>query len=208
MSLDTFSNLKATVIRFSGRDDLSDLVDDFITLAEEKMFNNEDRPLRLRAFETTTTLTTTGGDNFVALPATYMGARSISIVSGGVECELKMTSPNGLRRTNSSGFPTQASIEGSNIIFNTTPDGAYDINLTYYARPTALSTSNPTNSVLTNHPSIYLTGCLAQLYDYTSEPDDSEMYYGKMIRSIKGAMSADNKGRYPNAASSVRGSIA
>lgn len=206
MSLDNYANLKAAVINFSGRDDLSSLVDDFLDLTEEQIYSNEIMPLRLRAFETNTTLQTIAGTNAVALPATYMQTRSITLNSGGVEREMFYNSPSALPKKAGSGIPVYFTIEGSNLVFDVTPDGVYDIEFAYYAKPTALSSSNTTNTVLTNHPSIYLFGCLSALYDYTSEPNDAESYFGKFIRSIKGAIRNDRTGRYANAQSRVRGS--
>ena len=206
MSLDTYANLKAAVIRFSGRDDLSDLLDDFIDLTEEKIYSNEMMPLRLRGFETTAVAQTIAGTNSVALPANYLQTRSITLSSGGSERELIFNSPSAIPKKSGSGIPVYFTIEGDNITFDTTPDGAYDVNITYYEKPTALSSSNTTNFVLTNHPSIYLNGCLGELYSYTSELQDSEAYYGKFIRSIKGAIRNDRTGRYINAQGRVQGS--
>ena len=206
MSLDTYANLKAAVIRFSGRDDLSDLLDDFIDLTEEKIYSNEMMPLRLRGFETSSTLQTIAGTNAVALPTGYLQARSIALTSGGKEREMFFNSPSALPKKSGSGIPVSFTVEGDNLVFDVTPDGVYDIEFVYYGKPTALSSTNTTNFVLTNHPSIYLDGCLSELYSYTSEIQDSEAYFGKFIRSIKGAIRNDRTGRYINAQGRVQGS--
>jgi len=52
MALDTYANLKASVIDFSHRNDVSNKIDDFILLAEEAMYANPDFPLQLRQMET------------------------------------------------------------------------------------------------------------------------------------------------------------
>jgi len=206
MSLATYADLKATVIRFAGRDDLSDKLDDFILLAEEQMYSNELMPLRLRGFESNDALATIAGTNAVALPATYLQARSITLNSGGTDRELFFNSPSALPKKSGSGIPTHFTIEGSNIVFDIVPDGVYAMEFVYYGKPTALSASNQTNFVLTNHPSIYLNGCLSELYSYTTELQDSEAYFAKFIRSIKGAIRNDRTGRYVNAQGRVQGS--
>ena len=206
MSLATYADLKATVIRFSGRDDLSDLLDDFIALTEEQIYSNEIMPLRLRGFETTAALVTIAGTNAVAIPATYLQARSITLDSGGVEREMFFNSPSALPKRSGSGIPVSFTVEGDSLVFDVTPDGVYNISFHYYAKPTALSASNTTNFVLTNHPSIYLNGCLSELKSYASEIQDAEAYFGKFIRSIKGAIRNDRTGRYVNAQGRVQGS--
>jgi len=206
MALSTYADLKAAVIRFAGRDDLTDSLDDFILLTEESMYSNEVAPLRLRGLEASTTLQTVAGTNSVAMPADYLEVRSIALNSGGVEREMFYNSPSAIPKKAGSGIPVYFTVEGSNLIFDVTPDAVYDIEFSYYGKATALSSSNQTNFVLTNHPSIYLSGCLSFLNDYTGEDEKSEYQFGKMIRAIKGAIRNDNSGRYPNAQARVRGS--
>ena len=79
MALNSYANLKASIIAHSGRDDLSAVIDDFITLAEVLMFANE-TPLRLRTFEVSETLTTIAGSNTIALPDGFLEARSNAII--------------------------------------------------------------------------------------------------------------------------------
>jgi len=206
MALSTYADLKAAVIRFAGRDDLTDSLDDFILLTEESMYSNEVAPLRLRGLEASTTLQTVAGTNSVAMPADYLEVRSIALNSGGVEREMFYNSPSAIPKKAGSGIPVYFTVEGSNLIFDVTPDSVYDIEFSYYGKATALSSSNQTNFVLTNHSSIYLSGCLSFLNDYTGEDEKSEYQFGKMIRAIKGAIRNDNSGRYPNAQARVRGS--
>lgn len=206
MSLATYADLKATVIRFSGRDDLSDLLDDFIVLTEEQIYSNEMMPLRLRGLETTATAATISGTNTVALPTGYLQIRSITLNSGGVERELIFNSPSAIPKKSGSGIPVYFTIIGSNIVFDITPDGVYTLENSYYGKPTALSSSNQTNFVLTNHPTIYVNGCLSELKSFAGEIQDSEAYFGKFIRSIKGAIRNDRTGRYVNAQGRVQGS--
>jgi hypothetical protein len=205
MALDTYSNLKASVIAFSGRDDLSSQMDDFISLAEEAIYFNDVFPLRLQSMETILTDTTAGP--LYTLPADYMEIRSLTITNGGNECELSYASPAVLQIISGTGAPYEFTIVGSDIKFNITPDSAYAIKLTYYAKPTALSSLAPTNAVLTNHPSIYLNGCLSMVAQYAGEESDAENAYQKMIRSIRGARRGDSTGRYPKGSrAKVRGS--
>ena len=206
MALDTFANLKATIVRYSGRDDLSDVIDDFITITESKMFNNEVATLLVDDLETTITLQTVAGTNSVALPSGYIESRSLTITAGGSETELYYNTPAAIRKRSVSGIPVYFTVEGSDITFDTTPDGVYDLEFTYRAKPTALSSSNQTNAILTNYPEIYLYGALSELYKYTSEPDDSAVYFNDFISAIKGANKGSRKRQHPQAQARVRGS--
>ena len=206
MALDTYSNLKAAVIDYSGRDDLSARMDDFIQLCETDIYYNEMTPLRIRTMETTTELLTVAGTKTLALPSDYMESRSASIESGGSEKTLAMLSPSSLSKSVSSGIPTAFTVSDT-ILFDKTPDSIYTINFTYYALPAPLSSDNPSNTVLELHPNIYLFGTLAQVYDFSGEPQLSEHYFNKMLRAIRGAIRGDRSGQYsPGAQAKVRGS--
>ena len=195
MSITSYSTLKTQVFAFSGRDDLSASFDTIVQGAEQLMYNNPEQPLRVRELITTTTLTTVAGTNSLALPSGYLGALSALLVVGGKEKELNITSSAALQRNGESGVPSYIAIDDA-IKFDYTPDGAYDIKLTYYAKPSALDTTNSTNNVLTNYPFIYLYGCLSVANDLAGEDQDSELYYQKMLRAVKGAIRSSRKQRY------------
>ena len=205
MSISTYSTLKSAVFNFSGRDDLSESFDTFLQLAEQAIYHNEDQPLRTIDLITSTTLTTVGGTNSVTLPANFLSALSVLIVVGGAKYELKNTSPSSLQRAGDSGVPSAYAITET-LIFDRIPDGAYDIELTYYAQPDALSETNNSNIVLTKYPSVYLYGCLSAVNELSGEDQDAEGYYQKMLRAVRGALRSSRKSRHaPGAVSVVRG---
>ena len=206
MALDNFANLKASVVNYSGRDDLSANMDDFIVLAEEMMYSNNGNHLRLSAFSTLVTLTTTAGDNFLALPADYLEAQSITITASGVTTDLIFHSTSALRLRSGTGTPQFYSISDT-LIFDISPDDVYDINLTYYAKPVALSSGNPTNYVLTNFPSIYLYGTLAAVYDFADDQPSADAFGRKFGLRVIAAVKADKRARIgPAPQQQVRGS--
>jgi hypothetical protein len=205
MALNNYGNLKSSIIAHSGRDDLSAVIDDFIALAEVLMFAN-DAPLRLRTFEVSTTLATIAGTNSVALPAGFLEARSVQLTSGGDTRALVYNSPSSLLSVTGQGVPSNYSITSS-FIFDQVPDAVYDMPVTYYAKPTPLSSANQVNVILTEHPNIYLYGALAALYDFTDDLQNSEAFVGKMARGIRGANNSDQRGRTgPRAQGKVNGS--
>lgn len=202
MSITSYTTLKTAVFDFSGRDDLSSKFDTIVEIAEDNIYNNDSQPLRTQELITTTTLTTVAGTNSLALPPGFISCLSILINDGGIKRELVNTAPTSLQRNGESGLPCKYSITDT-IIFDYVPDGAYDIELTYYARPSTLDATNNTNAILTAYPSIYLYACLASVGDLSGEDADAERFYQKMIRSIKGAIRSSRKLRYAPGASSM-----
>lgn len=202
MSISTYSTLKSAAFNFSGRDDLSESFDTFLQMAEQAIYHNEDQPFRTLDLITTTTLTTVGGTNTLAYPDDFLSALSVLIVVGGVKHELKNTSPSALQQAGESGVPSAFAITNA-FIFDRIPDGAYDIELTYYAQPAALDETNNTNIVLTKYPSVYLYGCLSAVNELSGEEQDAESYYQKMLRAIRGALRSSRKTRHAAGSVSV-----
>lgn len=206
MALGTYSGLKTAIVDFSGRDDLTSLLDDFIDMAEQRMFYNDEMPLRVRQMESRTTLTGTAGNRFLALPADFLEPRALVIIDSSERIELTFNSPSALEIISTNGSPRFYALTDQ-IEFDRKLDAAYDFELQYYAKPTALADANTTNVILTNYPTVYLYGALSAVYDYVSEDERAERYHQKMIRDIKGAIKGDRTGRYgPAPTSRVNGS--
>jgi len=85
---------------------------------------------------------------------------------------------------------------GNEIEFDRVPDSAYTIQIQYYKKPDALTTANQTNSVMTNHPNIYLFGALHQLFMWSEDDAEAVKYFAKMQSVIRGANKANKKARY------------
>ena len=192
MSFDDYAGLKQEVIAYSGRDDLSDRFDSFLALTESAMYNNADRPLRVKEMESVAALVTVAGTNSVDLPADFLESRSLTIETGGRKIELPYESPSTVNN-DVSGYPCSFTIVGTAIVFDRTPDGVYDLSLTYYAKPVALSTTDSTNAILTNYPDIYFYGCLSRVFIFSTETEEAMAHRQMFLESIRGAVKADER---------------
>tara|TARA_R110000744_G_scaffold79506_1_gene156064 strand:- start:398 stop:1018 length:621 start_codon:yes stop_codon:yes gene_type:complete len=204
--LDTYDNLVKEIIDWSHRDDLGVKVPDFIQLAENAMYSNEVEVLAIRGMEMTLTSATTG--QYVALPTDFESARSVRLVTGDNGGELRFQAPEQMRKQVATGKPTFFTIIGNDIQFDRVPDSAYTLEIQYYRKEPSLSTLIQTNAILTNHPSIYLYGALAQVYFFSQDEQQALKYTQLFISAIKGANKADKKGRYgPAPSMSIDGMI-
>ena len=206
MALSNYSELKQSIIAWSFRNDMDLLIDDFILLAETEMFNNSFTNLEVKGQETTdTTLTTTA--RIVALPTNYQSMRSIRLSLNSFGSEIRFRAPEQMIRSDTTGRPVYFTIVGNNIEFDREPDALYEIEIKYYASPTALSSTNATNTVLTNNPTIYLFGSLWALYTHAVDEVEAQKYYTRFIGAIKGANKQSKSGRYgPAPAMRIEGS--
>ena len=206
MALSTYDELVKTIVKYSHRSDIQDLIPDFILLAETEMFNNEGWQLETRDMETVQTVTTT--DRYIDLPVGYEKSRSIQLVTGNGFCDVKYQAPEQLVRRVSTGRPRFFTVIGNQIEFDVTPDSVYDLQIQFYKKPDPITKDNQTNSVLTNHANIYLFGTLHQLFIWSQDTEQAVMFFSKSQSVIRGANKAAKKARYGAAPSmSVEGAV-
>lgn len=189
MSLTTYLGLRDAIESWSHRNDVASRLDDFIDMAESEML----KWLRIRDMETRSTAVTSG--RYLALPAGFLEMRRLRMISGAQYFELLQSTPEGMYITQDSGMPKLFTVT-SQLEFDRTPDSAYTVEMLYYAKPTALSSTNTTNAVLTRYPSIYLFGALWALYQWSLQEDKSEYYNQKFMAAVMSANREDKKGRH------------
>jgi len=194
MALSTYDDLVKSIVKWSHRQDLSLLIPDFIELAETEMYNNEGWQLEIRDMETVSTAPTSG--LYLELPPGFEKARSVQLETGHGLVDVKFQAPEQLLRQSTTGQPRFFSVVGNEIEFDRVPDTAYTVQIQYYKKPDPVTAANQTNSVLTNHPNIYLFGALHQVFLYLQDPEQMTVYFSKMQSVIRGANKADKKARY------------
>jgi hypothetical protein len=204
MALASYDDLVKSVINWSHRKDIQELMPDFITLAEYEMFNNGITQLRIRETETVSTASTDG--RYLELPPNFEKARSVLLETSNGFCPVKFQAPEQLPRQVSTGQPRFFTVVGNELEFNVTPDSGYTIQIQYYKKPDPITEANQTNILITDYPNIYLYGVLHQLFLWSEDIDEAVKYAGKFQDAIKGANKADKKARYGSAPSmSVEG---
>lgn len=195
MALNNYSNLKAAIEDWSKRPDAASKIDDFITLTEEAMFSDPDFPLELRQIESRETATVSTSSRFLALPDRFLEMRRLKINLSGGDCDIIYLSPEQMPINGASGIPKFFTVT-SQLEFDRVPDSAYTVEMQLYKAPQGLSSSNATNDVLTNHPSIYLHGCLHFLFKWSMQTDLAEYHEAKFMKAIRGATKKYKRGRY------------
>lgn len=189
MSLTTYLGLRDAIEAWSHRNDVASRLDDFIDMAESEML----KWLRIRDMETRSTAMTAG--RYLSLPPAFMEMRRLQIVSGTQYFEILQATPEGMKITADSGMP-KLFVVTSQLEFDRVPDSTYTVEMQYYAKPTALSSSNTSNAVLTRFPSIYLFGSLWALYQWSLQEDKAEYFNQKFMQAIQSANREDKKGRH------------
>jgi len=168
-----YASLKASIASWTHRDDLGDVMDEFIAGAESRMASE----LRVRELETTASGTLSGIT--LALPADFAALRRLTIAST-TKYSPEYIGVDGMRSKYIQGnsMPSFYTLIGGNIEFNCTPDSAYAYVLDYWKKPTAITSTNTTSTLLTAYPLLYLYACLMQSAFYTKNDKDLARYTG------------------------------
>ena len=158
MALTSYTTLKASIANWLNRSDLTDeIADDFIVLTEAD-FNSK---LRVRKMIAQSTITIDSETE--SIPTGFLQVRDFYILSGSTKYPLRYMTPSQMdqtKGTSTTGIPQAYTILGDTFRFMPKPDATYTGYVNYYKKFTALSDSNTTNFILTNHPAIYLYGSL------------------------------------------------
>ena len=192
MSLSTYSDLKSSIANWLMRDDLTSVIPDFITLAEADMNSR----LRLRSMLTRATATL--DEAYETLPTDYLQMYRVMVNEDRITF-----APTDLLAKYALDYAGEAplyfSITGSQLQLVPAPSGSRTatIEMTYYARPTALSDSNTSNAILAASPGLYLYGSLVQAAPYQGDDQRVQTWAQLYTQCCDVLQAADDAAEFP-----------
>ena len=194
MAISNYSELKTAIASWLDRTDLTDIIPDFIALAETR----HKRDFKIRRMETRVTANTIDGSEFYSLPDDYVAMRNIKL-NTDPKTPLEFLTPEIMDRLNagsSKGTPKAYTIKGNSIELRPIPDGVYEIEVSYYKHFTALSDSNTTNDMLTHHPDVYLYGALVEAEPYLQNDKRIQVWSGYYDRAKQDIITSNERDRH------------
>lgn len=194
MTINTYANLKQAIENFSHRTDISNVIDNFIELAE----NDIDKRLMLRNNELRATATMSTTDRFLALPDRFLKMRRLTLINGSLNYEIEYRGSESMPIQDSAGRPKYFTVT-SQLEFDRVADSAYTLEMSYFSRLVPLTSSNTSNDVLTDYPDLYLWGCLTQLALWEKDLEQFQVYQSKFDNAMSEANKQERKGRYGTA---------
>ncbi len=190
MAISTYEELQTAVANWLERDDLTNRIPEFISLAEDRIYQT----LRIRELEASVTITTTASQQTDALPTRSVGDRSL-YVDASPDRILDYRSPVNFWSSYGSqttSKPEVYTIEGEKVVWAPIPDAAYSIKVLYYNRLAAFSAGADTNNLLTKARGLYLYGALLEAGPFLDDPSRVLMY-AQMWDDIKERVEASDK---------------
>ena len=198
MAIGTYAELQIAVANWLDREDLTDRIPEFITLAEARM----NRMLRLRLMENKYTASTVAAQRNYALPTGYVQMRNFQINVTPVR-PLQYVTPEVYDRIwggSSSGTPEVYTIIANEIQLGPKPDSIMTMEMLFYKRVTALSGSNTTEQMLTENPDIYLYGALMEAEPFIMNDERVGLWAQGFSQAVQALQEQDNKDRHSGSA--------
>lgn len=168
MAITSYSELQTAIVNFTHRSDLSAMLPDFIRLAEDVIYGDLDS----RNQDTQTTLTCTANVETVTAPTDLINFKSITVSSNNPHGTVDYRAPDQYRQEfqfGNTGVPRVYTLIGNQVYLSPIPDQAYTLSAFYEAKLTNLSSSNQSNWLLAQYPSVYLYAALVQAAIYMQD---------------------------------------
>ena len=179
----TYDELKTEIANFLNRSDLTSQMDFFIDQTEAE-FNR-----RLRVTDMVKRTVASADAQYLTLPTDWLEVINVEITANAFRplFQMSIESLDVYRKSinNTTGQPVYFAIVDNTMELCPTPDSARDLQLTYYAKITALSDSDTTNFLSNNSPDVYLYGCLKNASVYLMEDERALMFHAAFEKGLE-----------------------
>lgn len=198
MALDTYADLQAAIASWLNRADLASQIPDFIALAEAKF----DRELRVNAMVAREV--TTASSDYVELPGDWLQTISAVITSpANTYSALRYIGAeeyNDLRNDGLTGTPRMYTIINNNMLLLPAPKTSVTIEIIYYKKTPALSSSVTTNWLLQRSQDLYLYASLIQAEAYLQNDERIPLWAAAVERIIADMKMESERDKRPQGA--------
>ena len=202
MAITTYSELKTAIANWLNRDDLTNVIPDFISLVES------DLNRKLRHYKMIERVDATLDSRYVQLPANWLETMRMAITSGNTY-RLESISIDDMLQyredtRDQSGRPKFYAHIGEAIEVYPTPDAEYTMQLTYYEEIAPLSDSNTYNWLLQSDPDVYLYGALLQAAPYLLDDNRIQVWSALYQNALGSLQKASDDTRFSVTAPRMR----
>lgn len=191
MAISTYTELTTAMENWLHRGGLTSRIPEFISLGEARI----GREVRARQMEQRVSSTPT--TRYMNLPSDFEAMRGVRVTGSTIGWLDYLTPDQFFNKFPSSTSSTakQFTIFGDELIFPTTPGG--DVELWYYKRLTALSSS--TNTLFTANPDLYLYAGMSAAAPFLKKFEDMPAWES-LYQSVRDQVNKSHKeGRAPTA---------
>lgn len=178
MAVTNYTELQAYLADFLNRDDLTAQIPTFIQLAEKEIAR------RLR--KTVTVASLDLSSQTVMLPGDCAELRSIRLDTDSFRHALEIGTPEWLSEflTTSSGVPYRAAVLNQTLYLDRPPSETFPAEIVYFQTLTPLSGAQPTSTLLTDAPDLYIYGALREAAGFLEWDERYERWADRFERAL------------------------
>lgn len=188
MPITTYAELQTVIADFLDRDDQTERIKTFISLAEAEMNR------RVRSWRLENRATAEVDARYSAIPSDFI--EPIRLHLDNDQRPIELVSSMGMQKmrdaSDTVGKPAFYALTQGEIELYPTPDTAYDLEMYYYAKVPELSASQTTNPILDYFPDAYLYGALIHSAPFLGE-DARMATWAALFQSAIDGINADNE---------------
>ena len=190
----SYANLKTNIADYLARQDLTDKIPMFISLAEKRL----NRDLRLRQTLQQSTYTMASGFE-IPTPADFLEMQDLHLTGNPIIPLTFQTVSQFYRRNSNSqqGYPINYTLVADNFVLAPQPTGATTANMTYYKIPKALSDTNPSNEYLDVCPDLLLYASLAESAPFLMDDPRLATWDGLYNTGLASITKSDEQSTFP-----------
>ena len=179
-----YTQLVSEIQNYTENEFTTEVVNTFITQAEQRIYNS----VQLPALRKNVTGTTTAGNKYLAMPADWLATFSLAIINAANEYTYLLNKDvNFIRQSYPDidsdfyGEPAYYAVfDNVSFIMGPTPDDSYDVELHYFYYPESITTTQSGTTWLgDNFSSTLLYGSLLEAYTYMKGEADVMAQYQK-----------------------------
>lgn len=188
MAISTYAQLQTAVASWLNRSDLTTQIPDFITLAESAL----NRRLNLRVMTQEASLSTVASSRTVDLPTAFIEPLALWRLDTD-RVPLIFRLPETMEISTTSGRPEYWAVDET-IVFERPADAVYSL-IFRYVKGFALSDTDTTNWLLTNHPDVYLFATLVEAAPYLRDDNLLAVWSARFERAVGEVMEKESRSR-------------
>ena len=191
----SYANLQTNIADYLARQDLTDKIPMFISLAEKRL----NRDLRLRQTLQQSTYSMDSGFQ-IPTPADFLEMQDLHLEANPIIPLTFQTVSQFYRRnggSNEQGQPINYTLVADNFVLAPQPTGATTANMTYYKIPKVLSDSNPSNEYLDVCPDLLLYASLAESAPFLMDDPRLATWDGLYQSGLASITKSDEQSTFP-----------
>lgn len=197
MSLSTYDGLKVSVADWLNREDLTNVIPDFIELAENRIFHELRAPIN----EKTADLTL-GSDGYATIPSDYLEVKDLFWNYNPLS-RVSLTQIHSYVERSGVAPEVYAREQSKLLVYpNPTQVAGDTLRIIYYFTPDNLSATSSTNSIFQTAPELYLYGTLVEAANYLGS--DGSRWEGAYQMAVGRALQHAKTSEYSGATSQVQ----